>query len=147
VGNFEEDLAMSNPPLETRFQKGVSGNPRGRPRGSISKKLIFERVCSERIKINDNGKIRKLHLRDAILQKLVRESAKGNVGFARILDGVEIHVDASGEPKDQGLLIVWPMYAGNRSEWKEQLARQQDELQRKAAELEASVIGGYEQKS
>src|ERR687895_752633 len=46
-GLDEPRVGYANPPKSTRFKPGQSGNPRGRPRGSQSRKTIVERVLLE----------------------------------------------------------------------------------------------------
>lgn len=46
-----EDVGCGKPPEHTRFRKGVSGNPRGRPKGAPSLSAIVERTLQEKVVI------------------------------------------------------------------------------------------------
>jgi hypothetical protein len=83
-----------NPPVEHRFRKGVSGNPRGRPRKSralVSTKIGgqpgigFDRIKSlaieeayRTIKIREGDRVEKVPVIQAILRKLAVAAANGN---------------------------------------------------------------------
>ncbi len=49
-------IGYKNPPQLTRWQKGRSGNPRGRTKGSKNVKTIWEQRLNDRIKSKANGK-------------------------------------------------------------------------------------------
>lgn len=57
-----------NPPKHTQFQKGKSGNPRGRPPKRDDLNTILERVLKRKVPIRD--KERKIPIRDALIWKL-----------------------------------------------------------------------------
>jgi hypothetical protein len=42
-------VGYGKPPQSTRFQKGVSGNPKGRPKGSLNVASLFLRTLLETI--------------------------------------------------------------------------------------------------
>jgi hypothetical protein len=52
-----------NPPKHTRFQKGKSGNLRGRPRKPKDLNTVLQQVLNRKIRIRDEE--RKIPIRDA----------------------------------------------------------------------------------
>jgi Family of unknown function (DUF5681) len=56
----EYQIGYGKPPKEYQFKPGQSGNPRGRPRGRLSKKAVWERIMSEPMSIREEGKTRKV---------------------------------------------------------------------------------------
>lgn len=68
---MSEDYAVGygKPPEETRFKKGQSGNPNGRPRKLKSAHDVVPQVLNETIDVVVNGKRKKItHVEAAILQ-------------------------------------------------------------------------------
>lgn len=47
----DDKVGYRKPPAKTRFQPGQSGNPNGRPKGSVNLKTDLRSELSERIRI------------------------------------------------------------------------------------------------
>ena len=65
-----------NPPKHTQFQKGKSGNPRGRPRKRDDLNTILERVLKHKIWIRDEE--RKIPICEALFVKLRELALQGD---------------------------------------------------------------------
>ena len=92
-------VGYGRPPQRNRFQKGQSGNPKGRPRGSKNIATLLDEALSERVPINENGVRRTISMRDAITKQTVHKAAKGNDRFIKLifeLDGAKSARDVSG---------------------------------------------------
>lgn len=85
-------VGYGRPPKSTRFQKGVSGNPRGRPKGSLNMATIFMRTLREKVVINENGHRRQVTKLEAALKQLTNKAASGELRALRQL--VELAQDA-----------------------------------------------------
>ena len=77
------NVGYGKPPKETRFTKGKSGNPKGRPAGSKNLAATFFKICGEEIKVTERGRIRTMKKGDAILHQLVNKAASGDRAFMR----------------------------------------------------------------
>jgi len=77
------------PPRETRFQKGQSGNPRGRAPGAKNLKSVLSDALSELVIVNENGRRRKISKRQAITKQLVNQAAKGDWRAAKLVFDIE----------------------------------------------------------
>jgi len=53
--NSQEKLGYGTPPRSGRFQKGKSGNPKGRPKGSRNLASIFRKVIYQKVEIKEGG--------------------------------------------------------------------------------------------
>src|SRR3954468_21576956 len=69
------EVGYGRPPRRTRFEKGQSGNPRGRPPGAKSLKALLSEALDQSVTVTENGKRRKVTKREAIITQLVNRSA------------------------------------------------------------------------
>lgn len=72
-------VGFRKPPKNTRFVKGKSGNPMGRPKGSQNATTIIDRACRERIRVTTNGKVRHLSKFEAAMLQLLNKAASGDL--------------------------------------------------------------------
>lgn len=78
----DDKVGYKNPPKNRRFQKGKSGNPSGRPKGGRNVGVLMREGLNKTITITENGKTRKMTMREAIVHRTLVDAAKGN-GKAR----------------------------------------------------------------
>jgi hypothetical protein len=85
-----ERVGYGHPPQSTRFQKGRSGNPKGRPKGSLNLRTLLATILRERVVINENGQRKTVTKLEAALKQLTNKAAGGDlrsivqlVGLAR----------------------------------------------------------------
>src|SRR5205823_9736371 len=72
-------LGYGKPPLHTRFQKGRSGNPKGRPRGKKNMSTLLSAALDASIIVVENGRRKKITKREAIVTQLVNKSASADL--------------------------------------------------------------------
>ena len=78
------EVGYGKPPRHTRFAKGQSGNPRGRPSGTKNLKTLLSEALNEPVIVTENGGRRKVSKRQAIITQLVNRSAKADLRAIQI---------------------------------------------------------------
>src|SRR5712675_3184720 len=71
----DHEVGYGKPPRHTRFTKGQSGNPRGRPPGAKNLRTLLSEALNETVIVTENGGRRKVTKRQAIITQLVNRSA------------------------------------------------------------------------
>ncbi|MFZ0737395.1 MAG: DUF5681 domain-containing protein [Candidatus Acidiferrales bacterium] len=74
-----------NPPEHTRFKTGRSGNPRGRPKGTLNMATVLGRTLREKVVINENGKRKTITKLEAALKQLTNKAASGELKALQLL--------------------------------------------------------------
>jgi hypothetical protein len=72
----------NKPPLHTRFSKGRSGNPKGRPRGSRNTSEILREEADRLIKLTQKGKTQRLSAREVIIKQQFLKAMRGDTRAA-----------------------------------------------------------------
>jgi hypothetical protein len=85
VGTFadgaksEYEVGYRKPPRHSRFQKGQSGNPRGRKKGSVNTETALRKALLELITVRDaGGKTRKITKFEVACRQLANKAAAGD---------------------------------------------------------------------
>ena len=65
----DDSAGYGRPPVASRWKKGTSGNPSGRPRGSRNLQDVIRKRLLTEVTIRENGKPRKITMLEAILAK------------------------------------------------------------------------------
>src|ERR1700730_8780312 len=80
VHNPESDSAgFGRPPKRTRFKKGASGNPRGRPKNVSSFKTDLAAELQEKLVLTENGKERRITKQRAFIKTLTAAAIKKDI--------------------------------------------------------------------
>ncbi len=55
----EYEIGYGKPPLQSRFKKGYSGHPEGRPKGATNVKVEMKRLLAAKTPIKIDGVVQK----------------------------------------------------------------------------------------
>ena len=91
-------VGYGKPPRHTRFQKGRSGNPHGRPRGSKNFSTLLSDALNERVLVTENRGRRKVTKQQAIVMQLVNKAAQADWRAIKILLDMVQAIESRTEP-------------------------------------------------
>ncbi|KPF61833.1 DUF5681 domain-containing protein [Porphyrobacter sp. AAP60] len=84
-----EDVGYGKPPRATRFTKGRSGNPKGRPRNR-HRAIPHDAVLGQMVTVRENGKEWRVTAAEAFLLQLTQKGLAGDNAAARAsLEAIE----------------------------------------------------------
>ena len=81
-GEIEGGVGYRRPPVGSRFRKGRSGNPRGRPRGRRNE-LPYDVVLGQKVTIREDGLERHVTAAEAFLLQVTKKGLDGDGAAAR----------------------------------------------------------------
>jgi hypothetical protein len=82
------EVGFGRPPKQTKFRKGSSGNPQGRPKGSRNLATVVARALEAQVTVTENGRCRTVTALDAAISTLVSKAVDGDLGALRQLIGL-----------------------------------------------------------
>jgi Family of unknown function (DUF5681) len=96
------EVGYAKPPRHAGFQKGRSGNPKGRPKGSKNFATLLAEALDEKVSLTEDGRRRRVTKRELVIKQLVNKSASADLRAIKqltdIVQGVERQTGASQAP-------------------------------------------------
>jgi hypothetical protein len=111
----EYEMGYGKPPQNRQFQKGRSGNSKGRPKGSKNLTTVVGEALSERVVISENGRRRRATKVDVIGRQLVNKAAKGDYRSIQLLISFAekhpvLNTDTTAEERAEPNEAIVPMF-------------------------------------
>jgi len=83
-----EEVGYGRPPAATRFKPGQSGNPKGRPQGSLNVATVLARTLREQLVVTEDGRRQKITKLEAAVKQLTNKAATGDARAIHLLLGL-----------------------------------------------------------
>ena len=88
--------AYRKPPLHTRFKKGQSGNPHGRPKKNLA--ALLAAALNEKVTATVDGKRKQVTKREAVITQLVNKSASAELRATKMLIEMMRDIEKRADP-------------------------------------------------
>ena len=103
----DKKIGYGNPPDATKFKRGVSGNPKGRPkREPTALGEIVRNALNSPVRYLEKGRAKTTTLRELTLKLLIERAAKGELAAAEHVLKVRAQAKRDGEVGIETLRIV-----------------------------------------
>ena len=102
-------IGYRNPPRNTQFRKGRSGNPKGPPRQAkrqVSPGSLFRKVAKEQIGIEIDGVTVTMSRWEAYVRQIYTMALNKNNSAARLLDQLRRQFPGDLPPSDEITFII-----------------------------------------
>jgi len=86
-------VGYGKPPRHGGFQKGRSGNPRGRPKGSKNFATLLAEALDEKVQVTEDGRRRRVTKRELVVKQLVNKSAAADLSAIKQLTDIVERVE------------------------------------------------------
>ncbi len=104
------EVGYGKPPRHAGFQKGRSGNPKGRPKGSKNLATLLNQALDEKVMVTEDGRRRRVTKRELVIKQLVDKSASADLRAIKqltdIVQDVERRSEASAAPSEPATLTA-----------------------------------------
>lgn len=119
----DSEIGYKRPPAASRFRKGQSGNPRGRPKGQRNLAPVLREVLGQTVTVKRGGKVGRMSKAEAVVQLLLSQAHGGDARASKaMLELTEkisrIHTPEPAAPGVGGYeFMLVPGVAASTDEW------------------------------
>jgi hypothetical protein len=107
-----EEVGYGKPPMHTRFQRGKSGNPKGRPKGSGNTVKHLRDSLSKTMPVTVDGKRTRMRRDQAFFEGLLRDALKGDNAARRMLLSAMAKIPDDESTLEPGAAAAFEAVAG-----------------------------------
>ena len=101
-------VGYGKPPIHSRFQKGQSGNPSGKPKKVLSHAEIMARELDTKVTITEDGKKKRVTKREVMHKATLQKAMKGDLKAAKMVLELD-KANYNGFPVDEDGVIRFTM--------------------------------------
>ena len=94
-------VGYAKPPRDTRFSKGRSGNPRGRPKGTPNFATALEQALMDKVIVTEEGNRKAISKLEALVIQMVNKAISGDARARQQTLGVMHILADSNDPPDK----------------------------------------------
>jgi hypothetical protein len=112
----KHEVGYARPPVHTRFKKGQSGNPKGRPRGSRSVATILHKILGEKVSVREGDKVWLISNMEAVVRRLTMKAIKGEQNAIKTVLALAKETDQlEDRPESRSITVEFVSPDGSRS--------------------------------
>jgi hypothetical protein len=124
-------MGFGKPPVRTRFKKGRSGNPKGRPRKKPDLYSELTKVLRENVTITVEGQQKQVTVQQALLLRLRDQALRGELWAGKLLQKVVTALpESESESRPVDLQGVAAAYDRLMKEWARKEAEAGQDLEK-----------------
>ena len=97
VATGDYAVGYARPPVHSRFRKGSSGNPAGRPRGCRNLSTLVTEELDKSVPVREGGRIRAMSKRAALLASMVNRALQGDARMTSLLLSLMQRIETTGD--------------------------------------------------